>query len=135
MIAYSQKYEVKINIFRNETRKSYEKEISSNSYESPSFQSRYSFYDGAKHERDYLYPMTREVMGSWKHFNLSKNTLAERHRRETSPLVSRELDRLVSPRTTEIVFSLWELLVNLHRCESIPSSVLVLSRLSSVSEC
>jgi len=78
---------------RNETRKSYEKEISSNSYESPSFQSRYSFYDGAKHERDYLYPMTREVMGSWKHFNLSKSTLAERHRRETSPLVSRELDR------------------------------------------
>ena len=135
MIAYSQKYEVKINIFRNEMRKSYEKEISSNSYESPSFQSRYSFYDGAKHERDYLYPMTREVMGSWKHFNLSKSTLAERHRRETSPLVSRELDRLVSPRTTEIVFSLWELLVNLHRCESIPSSVLVLSRLSSVSEC
>ena len=125
MIAYSQKYEVKINIFRNETRKSYEKEISSNSYESPSFQSRYSFYDGAKHERDYLYPMTREVMGSWKHFNLSKSTLAERHRRETSPLVSRELDRLVSPRTTEIVFSLWELLVNLHRCESIPSSVFV----------
>lgn len=71
---------------RDEARKS-------SSYESPSFQSRYSFYDGGKHERDYLYPVTREVMGHWKHFNLSRSTLDERHRRETSPLISRELDR------------------------------------------
>ena len=134
MIAYSQKYEVKINIFRNETRKSYEKEISSNSYESPSFQSRYSFYDGAKHERDYLYPMTREVMGSWKHFNLSKNTLAERHRRETSPLVSRELDRLVSPRRLFFLCgNLW--LTCIDAKASLAVSLLVLSRLSSVTEC
>ena len=134
MTAYSQKYEVKINIFRNETRKSYEKEISSNSYESPSFQSRYSFYDGAKHERDYLYPMTREVMGSWKHFNLSKNTLAERHRRETSPLVSRELDRLVSPRRLFFLCgNFW--LTCIDAKASLAVFLLVLSRLSSVSEC
>ena len=31
------------------------------SYESPSFQSRYSYYDGSKHERDYLYPVTRHA--------------------------------------------------------------------------
>ena len=32
-------------------------------------------------------------MGSWKHYNRSRNTLDARNRRETSPLVSRELDR------------------------------------------
>ena len=35
----------------------------------------------------------RDVLGSWKHYNLSRNTLEARTRRETSPLVSRELDR------------------------------------------
>ena len=35
----------------------------------------------------------REVMGTWKHFNLSRSTLEGRQRRETSPLESRELDR------------------------------------------
>ena len=84
-------------------------------YESPSFTSRYNFYDGTteqmkdlelftkegyvsmcignKHDFGYLYPVTSDVMGSWKHFNRSRNTLDARHRRETSPLVSRELDR------------------------------------------
>jgi len=71
---------------------SYESERSF-SYESPSFQSRYSYYDGSKHESDYLYPVTREVMGNWKHFNLSRSTLTERQKRATSPLESRELSR------------------------------------------
>jgi len=62
-------------------------------YESPTFYTRYNFYDGNKHDRDYLYPVTRDVMGSWKHYNLSKNTLDNRNRRATSPLDSRELDR------------------------------------------
>jgi len=62
-------------------------------YESPSFQARYNFYDGNKHDKDYLYPVSRDVMGSWKHYNLSRSTLDSRNRRETSPLVSRELDR------------------------------------------
>jgi len=70
----------------------YEQERTSR-YESPSFQSQYNYYDGIKHERDYLYPVTRDVMGSWKHFNLSRNTLDARNRRATSPLESRELDR------------------------------------------
>ena len=48
---------------------------------------------GNKHDFGYLYPVTSDVMGSWKHFNRSRNTLDARHRRETSPLVSRELDR------------------------------------------
>ena len=35
----------------------------------------------------------RDVLGSWKHYNLSRSTLDSRNRRETSPLVTRELDR------------------------------------------
>jgi len=62
-------------------------------YESPSFTSRYNYYDGNKHDQDYLYPVSRDVLGSWKHWNRSRNTLDTRNRRETSPLVSRELDR------------------------------------------
>lgn len=65
----------------------------SSTYESPNFQSRYNFYDGNKHDQDYLYPVSRDVLGSWKHYNLSRSTLDSRNRRETSPLVSRELDR------------------------------------------
>jgi len=57
------------------------------------FSSQYNYYDGGKHGSDYLYPMTREVLGSWKHYNLSYQTLSERNKRATSPLVSRELDR------------------------------------------
>ena len=40
-----------------------------------------------------IYPVGREVMGSWKHYNLSRSTLEGRQRRETSPLESRELSR------------------------------------------
>jgi len=57
------------------------------------FSSQYNYYDGGKHGSDYLYPMTREVLGSWKHYNLSYQTLSERNQRAASPLVSRELDR------------------------------------------
>ena len=58
-----------------------------------SFSSRYNYYDGNKHGSDYLYPITKDVLGSWKHYNLSSQTLNERNQRSTSPLVSRELDR------------------------------------------
>jgi len=57
------------------------------------FSSNYNYYDGGKHGRDYLYPVTKEVLGNWKHYNLSSNTLTERNQRATSPLQSRELDR------------------------------------------
>jgi len=57
------------------------------------FSGQYNYYDGGKHERDYLYPTTRDVLGTWKHYNLSGQTLTERNQRATSPLVSRELDR------------------------------------------
>ena len=36
---------------------------------------------------------TFQVMGNWKHYNLSSQTLNERNQRATSPLVSRELTR------------------------------------------
>jgi len=58
-----------------------------------SFSSRYNYYDGNKHARDYLYPVSNEVLGKFKHFHLSNSTLNERNQRATSPLISRELDR------------------------------------------
>jgi len=58
-----------------------------------SFSQHYNYYDGNKHNRDYLYPCTKEVLGTWKHFNLSKQTLTERNKRDTSPLMARELTR------------------------------------------
>jgi len=63
-----------------------------------SFSSRYNFYDGSKHERDYMYPMSSEVLGSWKHFNLSTDTVNCRNSRARSPLQSRELDRYFETR-------------------------------------
>jgi len=75
----------------------------SRNYRSDSYASRYNYYDGVKHERDYIYPTTTELMGNWKHYRLSNSTLNDRYVsnssrnermvRETSPLVSRELDR------------------------------------------
>jgi len=57
------------------------------------FSKNYSFYDGNKHYSDYLYKSTNDVLGSWKHYNLSNQTITERNTRAKSPLVSRELDR------------------------------------------
>ena len=37
--------------------------------------------------------LTRDVLGTWKHYNLSAGTLAARNTRARSPLQSRELDR------------------------------------------
>ena len=61
------------------------------------------FCTAGKHYSDYLYPCTNEVMGTWKHYNLSAQTMNERNTRAKSPLVSRELDRYVTtprPRAT-----------------------------------
>jgi len=63
------------------------------SYSPESFAYRYNYYDGGKHLPDYLYPMSREVLGTWKHSGLSQDTLNLRNSRATSPLRSRELDR------------------------------------------
>merc|ERR1711890_85151 len=77
------------------------------SYPSDSFSARYDYYAGDKHGRDGLYPcskpilpslqflntLNREVLGTWKHYNLSAETLNARNTRARSPLVSRELDR------------------------------------------
>eukprot|EP00088_Acartia_fossae_P011680 TRINITY_DN1594_c0_g1_i2.p1 TRINITY_DN1594_c0_g1~~TRINITY_DN1594_c0_g1_i2.p1 ORF type:complete len:260 (+),score=57.47 TRINITY_DN1594_c0_g1_i2:198-977(+) len=57
------------------------------------FSSKYSFYDAGKFYPDYLYSSQSDVFGSWKHYNLSANTIAERNTRAKSPLISRELDR------------------------------------------
>jgi len=57
------------------------------------FSRNYNYYDANKHNSDYLYQSTNDVLGSWKHYNLSKQTITERNTRAKSPLVSRELDR------------------------------------------
>jgi len=57
------------------------------------FSRNYSYYDANKHGSDYLYHSTSDVLGSWKHYNLSRQTITERNSRAKSPLVSRELDR------------------------------------------
>jgi len=67
-------------------------------YPQDSFRSRYNYYDDTRHTVDYLYPVTNQVMGSWKHYNLSCQTLNERNQRATSPLVSRELTRYFGTR-------------------------------------
>lgn len=62
------------------------------------FANKYNFYDGDKHGSDYLYKSTQDVMGSWKHYNLSAQTINERNNRAKSPLVTRELDRYYETR-------------------------------------
>jgi len=67
--------------------------VTARNYASDSFSSRYNYYDGNKHDSDYLYPVSPEVLGSWKHYNLSADTINRRNTRASSPLQSRELDR------------------------------------------
>jgi len=57
------------------------------------FSSNYDFYAGNKHESDYLYSSTRDVLGNWKMAGKSRDTLTRRNDRATSPLISRGLDR------------------------------------------
>jgi len=60
---------------------------------SPSFSSLYNYYDSNKHSAGYLYPPLNDVLSSWKHFNLSSDTLNYRNNRAKSPMVTRELNR------------------------------------------
>ena len=63
------------------------------SYPSNTFSSNYNFYDSNKHSGDYLYPVSADVLGNWKHYNLSADTLNYRNNRAKSPLVTRQLNR------------------------------------------
>ena len=67
------------------------------------FSSRYNYYDGLKHEAGYLYPPSQTVLAGWKHTGRSRETLAGRSSRATSPLISRELDRS-APNTARNMF-------------------------------
>ena len=70
---------------------------SSNNWGRERFSSRYDYYDGIKHSQDYLYPVTTDLLGSWKHFHVSGETLNARNARARSPILSRELNRYISP--------------------------------------
>lgn len=67
-------------------------------YPSDSFRARYDYYSGNKHGSDGIYPCSNEVLGTWKHFNKSAETLNTRNSRAKSPLVSRELNRYYETR-------------------------------------
>merc|ERR1711990_988863 len=70
----------------------------SRNYPEDSFSSRYDYYDGNKHGTDGLYPCNKDVLGTWKHYNISAETLNARNTRARSPLQSRELDRYFETR-------------------------------------
>jgi len=53
------------------------------------------FYTNNKYN-DYAYSSNTDVLGRWKHYNRSSDTLNSRNNRATSPLVSRELNRYFS---------------------------------------
>jgi len=75
------------------SRSRYESKVRDLTYPGESFSSRYNYYDGSKHLNDYLYESSKDVLGNFKHFNLSSETLRIRNLRSRSPLVTRELDR------------------------------------------
>merc|ERR1712025_710263 len=67
------------------------------SYYSSSFEPRIRYYD-YNHRDSYGYDnsSSADVLGRWKHYNRSSDTLNSRNNRATSPLVSRELNRYFS---------------------------------------
>jgi hypothetical protein len=71
-----------------EARESYHRQ-----YPEGSFSSKYNYYDGNKHESNYLYNSTSDLLGQWKHYNLSADTLNYRNQRAKSPLQTREINR------------------------------------------
>jgi len=53
-----------------------------------------SYYpDGDYRIKTTDYTNTSDLLGSWKHYNLSSQTINDRNTRAKSPLISRELDR------------------------------------------
>jgi len=83
-------------------RSRYERHVRDTKYAGNSFSSRYNYYDGGKHLENYLYDTSRDVLGNFKHFNLSAETLRIRNMRSKSPLVTRELDRYFERRPNYI---------------------------------
>ena len=71
----------------------------------PTFSSLYNYYDSNKHSAGYLYPPLNDVLSSWKHFNLSSDTLNYRNNRAKSPMVTRELNRSDVFKTKDLIMS------------------------------
>jgi len=71
-----------------EARESYHRQ-----YPEGSFSSKYNYYDGNKYESNYLYNTNSDLLGQWKHYNLSADTLNYRNQRAKSPLQTREINR------------------------------------------
>merc|ERR1712038_461021 len=59
----------------------------------------YNYYESDKCSSDYL---PRSVMGDWKHFHLSQDTLNYRNNRARSPLVTREINRYYEKRSNYV---------------------------------
>lgn len=83
---------------------SYSGYSSYNSYPSNSY-SGYSSYNSSpsiNYGVNYPYPSSLDVLGNWKHYNLSGETLNYRNMRAKSPLITRELNRYVGKKPNYI---------------------------------
>jgi len=69
----------------------------SEGYDNPSsYKISLSDYYGSNKYNDYACSSSNDVLGRWKHYNRSTDTLNRRNERSDSPLVSRELNRYFS---------------------------------------
>ena len=59
--------------------------------------SRKDYYDMSKHTGDYFFNFSRDLLGDFKHFNISNNTLNYRMQGAKSPMITRELNRYFGP--------------------------------------
>merc|ERR1719394_2007886 len=77
----------------------YYDQSSSNSY---SGYSSYNSSPSSNYGVNYPYPSSLDVLGNWKHYNLSGETLNYRNMRAKSPLITRELNRYVGKKPNYI---------------------------------
>ena len=62
------------------------------------FASKYNYYDANKHLPDYLYNSSSDLLGTWKHYNLSNQTMVERNTRANARCHGRHLIPLIMKR-------------------------------------
>merc|ERR1719184_97462 len=78
----------------NDYKDPYDQYQSSHGYGNPS--NSLSDYYGSSKYADYVHSSSTDVLGRWKHYNRSSDTLNTRNSCADSPLVSRELNRYFS---------------------------------------
>ena len=61
---------------------------------------RRDYYDMRRYTDDYFLNFGRDLLGDFKQFNISSGTLNNRMEGSRSPLITRELNRYISTRTS-----------------------------------